>query len=109
MFETLYKTDAPKTFLDGGEYYQPSFDFEFRNGAQTFFVREKHGYWDEGLKTFANQTVTLSPQDGFATFEEAQARYNEQLKYRASRGFVHSFSLDFMSETPVQYRRLDLS
>ena len=106
MFETLYKTDKPKTFTDG-EYYQPSLDFEFRNGKEAYFVREKHGYWNDVLHRHANSTETLSPEEGFPTAKEAEARYNLQLMHRASQGFVHSFSIDFFSASGVKYRRLD--
>lgn len=106
MFETLYKTEAPKSFMDGGEYYQPSVDFEFRDGVRAFFVREKHGWWDEVKKEPANMTVTLSPDEGYPTLEEALDRYDQQLHYRASQGFVHAFSVDFYSQTSRFKRRL---
>jgi hypothetical protein len=105
MFETLYKTAKPTNFKDG-EYYQPDLKVEFRNGVQMYFVREKHGYWDETKKKMANQTVTLDPEEGFTDFAEAKRRYERQVEYRASQGFVHSFSIDFEGPDPVKYRRL---
>lgn len=106
MFETLYKTDTPQTFWKAASITGPAMTSSFATESSAFFVREKHGYWDESLKKHANETVTLSPEEGFSTFAEAQARYDQQLRYRASQGFVHSFSLDFLSSSPVKYRRL---
>jgi hypothetical protein len=104
-FVTLYKTDSPKDFANG-EYYQVRFESEVHpaTGKQVFFVREKHGYFDNEQKRAVHPLTTLSPEEGFTTVEEAAERYEQQLKHRASGGFVHSFSLDPFEG--MKYRRL---
>ncbi len=109
MFETLYRSAKPKTFVEGGEYYQPSLDVEMRDGKPAYFVREKHGFWNEEEKRVANHTVTLSPDEGFATWAEAEDRYTQQVAKRAAEGFIHSFSIDPTKDNPVVYRQINLS
>jgi hypothetical protein len=105
MFETLYKTKTPIDFPQG-EYYQPAWDFEIVNGAYAYFVREKHGYWNDTEKRMANQTVTLSPEEGYSTLKDAEERYNQQIQHRVAGGFVHSFYFDPMKKDAVGYRCL---
>src|SRR3974390_1863551 len=50
--------------------------------------------------------TTLDPEEGFATMAEAWARYGEQLKHRASEGFVHAFSVE-IPEGGLKHRLLD--
>jgi hypothetical protein len=101
-FETLYKSDSPRDFSTG-EYYH--FESEVDPaGKELFFVREKHGYFDDQQKRAVHHTTTLSPDEGFTTRAEAEARYNQQLVHRASEGFVHSFCLDPFEG--MKYRRL---
>ena len=104
-FETLYKSDSPKDFATG-EYYQVHFESEVdpANGKELFFVREKHGYFDDQQKRAVHHTTTFAPSEGFTTREEAEARYKQQLVHRASEGFVHSFCLDPFEG--LKYRRL---
>ena len=94
-FETLYKTDSPLDFATG-EHYQTQLDVggDPATGKHVYFVREQHGYFDNQQKRAVPPITTLSPEEGFATFEEAKARYDQQLKRRASDGFKHAFSLD---------------
>jgi hypothetical protein len=94
-FETLYKSDSPKDFATG-EYYQVHFECEIdpATSKELFFVREKHGYFDDRQKRAVHHTTTFAPEEGFATREDAEARYSQQLTQRASEGFVHSFCLD---------------
>lgn len=111
-FETLYRTDARGKTFDGfanpeTEYYQPRIEVEYRDGKQAFFVRETHGYFDDQQKRPANITVTLSPDEGFSTLAEAERRYEEQLRYRASNGFVHAFAFDPFSPDRSSYRVLN--
>ena len=49
MSGTLYKTKTPTNFEDG-EYAQPALEFEFIAGKHVYFVREKHGYWNDTEK-----------------------------------------------------------
>jgi hypothetical protein len=104
-FETLYKTDSPADF-GNSEYYQVQLDVGegAAPGTHVYFVREQHGYFDNANKRAVHPVMTLSPQEGFATFEEAEARYQEQLRHRASEGFVHAFSLDPWEG--MKYRKL---
>lgn len=59
----------------------------FVNGAWSWFVRAKHGWWDG--KKAVNHTTTLSP--------EARAWFERQQKFRASEGFAYAFSIDFFA------------
>ena len=104
-FETLYKTDSPKDFANG-EYFQVHFNVETNpvTGKQAFFVREKHGYFDNEQKRAVHPVTTFAPEEGFTTFEEAAERYEQQLRHRASEGFVHAFSVDPFEG--IKYRRL---
>lgn len=109
MFETLYRTDARgKSFENPSdcEYYQPRIDSEFRNGEYVHFVRETHGYFDDGQKKMVNRTETLNPDEPYKTIQEADERYNSQLECRASTGFVHAFAWDPMSPSGMRYRVL---
>jgi hypothetical protein len=103
MWETLYKTNPPKDFHDG-EYYQPQLDFEFEGEKTAYFVREKHGYFSDEEKRPVNVTTTLSPEEGYSTYEAALARYEEQVRHRAKSGFVHSFHFDPFATNGVGYR-----
>lgn len=113
-FETLYRVDPRgKTFVADDpksisemEYFQPHFDLEFHEGKQVFFVREKHGYFDDQQKRRVNPTDTLEPEEGFATEAEARKKYEQQLRIRASEGFVHAFSVR-IPEGGINYRILD--
>jgi hypothetical protein len=104
-FETLYKSDSPREFATG-EYYQVHFDPEVdpATGKELFFVREKHGYFDDKQKRAVHHTTTFAPDEGFTTRKDAEARYKQQLAHRASEGFVHSFWLDPFEG--MRYRRL---
>lgn len=94
MVETLYKTEDPEK-QQGAEYYQLRLEQELLNGAWTFFVREKHGWFNGEEKRAVHHLSTLDPEEGFVTPKEAQQRYEMQLQQRVSEGFVHSFSLEF--------------
>jgi hypothetical protein len=107
MFETLYRVDPRgRSFANPAEteYYQPRIDRESHAGRDVFLVRETHGYFDDEEKKAANITSTLSPEEGFATFDEANSRYEEQLRYRAKTGFVHVFSFDPFSPDGMTHR-----
>jgi hypothetical protein len=92
MIETLYKIRIPKSTTWRQEFFELALGEQTVGGQLGYFVRETQCWWD----SVANRTVrvqyTLSPREGFATIEEAQARYQLQRMYRARRGFVHSFT-----------------
>jgi hypothetical protein len=90
MFETLYKTNAPEPVTS--EYYQLHLDSVLDGKTWAYFVREKHGWHIDAEKRAVDHRETLGPEEGFSTLEEAEARYTQQLKYRADQGFVHSFT-----------------
>jgi hypothetical protein len=98
MMQTLYKTATPTTFEDG-EFYQPRIDFEFVQGARTFFVRETHGWFTDTEKRLVHHLTTLDPTEGYSKFEDALAAYENQVKFRAAHGFRHSFQVDPFSGT----------
>jgi len=85
FFETLYRVDPRGKSFDPGdlaspsdtEYYQPHIEFEFRGGKQVFFVREKHGFFDDQQKKMAHHRDTLNPEEGFAKMAEAWTKYGE--------------------------------
>jgi hypothetical protein len=105
-FETLYKTDVPQE-MEAAEYFRPHLDMEFINGAWVFFVREKHGWYDDATKRAIHHMTTLSPEEG-STSKEAEARYNQQVQFRAKEGYTHSFSIDPFSPSGMQYRKIPL-
>lgn len=92
MIETLYRTKSPKPTAWRQEFFELSLGEQTVDGQLGYFVRETQCWWD-GV---ANQTLrvqyTLSPREGFATLEEAQARYQLRRMDRARRGFIHSFT-----------------
>jgi hypothetical protein len=110
MFETLYRTDPRgKSFanLSDTEYFQPRIDCELRGDNEVFFVRETHGYFDDQQKQMKSQTETFNPEEPFENRDDAQRWYDQQLRRRASDGFVHAFTWDPMSPIGMSYRRLD--
>ena len=113
LFETLYRID-PRGMsfaeLPATEYYQPRIDREVINGKEVYFVRETHGYFDDQQKKVANCTFTLNPDEvaeGYPTWEEAEGRYEQQLRKRAKERFVHVFAFDPLTPTGLSYRLLD--
>jgi hypothetical protein len=106
MLETLYRTATPKSSVWNGEYYT----LALRLTGSGYVFTERHGWWDDSQKKFANATVTLSPDDGYATYEEGLNDYKKQKYHRASEGFVHCFSkdLDPLSAAPEHYERINL-
>src|ERR1039457_1502034 len=103
MIETLYKTKDPQSSVGHGEFYELILDAGRVNSRIAYFVREKHGWWDEKGKRAVNVVNTLSPDEGYTTFEEAHERYTQQRLTRAKGGFVHSFSLNFFGKSPADY------
>jgi hypothetical protein len=103
LFETLYKTNAPQE-IERAEYYQPHLDAQLVHGKTVYFVREKHGWYDDRMKRVFHSTATLDPEEGFPAYEKAEARYKKQVRYRASAGFIHSFIFDPFGDPPFKYR-----
>jgi hypothetical protein len=91
MIETLYKTKTPKPTPWRQEFFELSLGEQTVDGQLGYFVRETHCWWDGAADRTLRVQYTLSPREGFATIEEAQARYQLQRTERARRGFVHSF------------------
>jgi len=64
-------------------------------------VREKHGFFDDQRKKIAHHQYTLNPEEGFTNVADALARYNQQLKYLASQGFVRLSRSEFRGEVRI--------
>jgi hypothetical protein len=83
---------------------------KFRLGKWVYVVTEKHGWYDDQGKEVIDPRYTLDPRadEGFDSIEEAQKRYDQQIQHRASEGYVHSFYIEFDSDTlgPVHRYRL---
>ena len=62
-----------------------------------------HGWWDETQKRPIHNLKTLSPEEGFPTWDDAYDRYKQQRLYRAKGGFVHSFSPHYYGERKYEY------
>jgi hypothetical protein len=103
MLETLYKTGTPKASVWDGEYYELFLHAKSVKGRVVYLVEEKHGWWDDEAKRNVNSYTTLSPEEGYATFEDAQNRYKLQRSTRAKGGFTHSFSPDYSEPTKHVY------
>ncbi|SRR5713101_10202766 len=109
VIETLYKTNAPEQ-LERAEYFQPRIEQKYRSGRCVFVVTEKHGWYDDQGKEVIDPRSTLDPRadEGFDSLEEAQSRYDEHVRRRASEGYFHSFYIEFDIDTmgPVYKYRL---
>lgn len=103
MLETLYKTKTPENSVLDGECYELILDEANVRGRVAYFVREVHGWWDDQGNRFVHKQWTLSPDEGFATFEEAHEMYKQQRRNRAKSGFRHSFSPHYFGEKPYEY------
>lgn len=114
FFETIYRVDPRgKSFSPDNlasiaetEYYQINIDVQFQGSQELYFVREKHGFFDDQRKKIAHHLYTLNPEEGFTNVGDALARYDKQLKYLASQGFVHAFSVR-IPEGGTNHRVLD--
>jgi len=92
MIETLYKTKTPQPTTWRQEFFELSLGEQKVDGRLGYFVRETHCWSDRGASPILRVQYTLSPREGFASREEALARYELQRMERARRGFVHSFT-----------------
>jgi hypothetical protein len=112
MLQTLYKTPHPTAGpAVGAEFYEIFLEARRVKGTTVFFVREKHGWWDEGNRRAVHLVSTLSPEEGVSTWDEAHAIYQRQVERRVLDGFVHSYSPDFYGDGPARfvYRHLGKS
>lgn len=91
MIETLYRTKTLQPTAWRQEFFELSLGEQTVDGQPGFYVRETHCWWDGSANPALRVQYTLSPREGFATSEEAHARYQSQKLERARRGFVHSF------------------
>ena len=92
MIETLYKTKTLQPTPWRQEFFELSLGEQTVDGQVGYFVRETQCWWDGITNQPLRIQYTLSPREGFATREEAEARYQLQRVNRARRGFVHSFT-----------------
>lgn len=90
--ETLYKTKALQPTPWRQEFFELSLGEQTVDGQLGYFARETHCWWDGAANHTLRVQYTLSPREGYATIEEAQARCDLQRMDRARRGFVHSFT-----------------
>jgi hypothetical protein len=109
MIETLYKTKILKPTAWRQEFFELAIGEQTVDGQLGYFVRETQCWWDG----FANRTLrvqySLSPREGFATFEEAQTRYQLQRMVRARRGFVHAFTPCYDSTKKNRYVLIEIA
>jgi hypothetical protein len=94
MLETLYKTKSPEEVpAEEAEYFELILDQAPDTSRRTmYFVREMHGWWSEERKQSIHSLKTLSPEEGYPTWEAAYERDKQQPAFGAGGGFIHSFS-----------------
>ena len=103
MIETLYKTKTLQPTPWRQEFFELSLGEHTVDGQVGYFVRETQCWWDGITNRTLRVQYTLSPRDGFATTEEAEARYQLQRMNRARRGFVYSFTPRYDSTKKYKY------
>ena len=107
MLQTLYKTATPHSGPPlEAEFYTLYIEPQVIDGRRAYFVREKHGWWDEAERKPKPKKLvqTFGPKEGFPTFDEALVEYETHLWHRVSNGFVHSFTHDFYSDDPNAFK-----
>ena len=103
MIETLYRTKTFQLTPWRQEFFELSLGEQTVDGQVGYFVRETQCWWDGITNHPLRIQYTLSPREGFATREEAEARYQLQRVNRARRGFVHSFTPRYDSTKKYKY------
>jgi hypothetical protein len=103
MIETLYKTKTLRATPWRQEFFELSLGEQTVDRQVGYFVRETQCWWDGITNRTLRVQYTLSPREGFATIEEAEACYQLQRTRRARRGFVHSFTPRYDSKTKHNY------
>src|SRR5258708_12802811 len=75
------------------EYYELILDQERDPKAQLmYFFWEMHGWWSEERKEPIHNLKTLSPEEGYPSWDNAFGRYKHQQKFRPTLDSFHSFS-----------------
>ncbi|HXJ86192.1 MAG TPA: hypothetical protein VMS18_05200 [Candidatus Binatia bacterium] len=108
MIETLYKTKTLQPTAWRQEFYELSFGEQTVDGQLGYFVRETQCWWDGATNRTVRVQYTLSPREGFATREKAEARYELQRVERARRGFVHSFTPRYDPTKKTKYVLIEI-
>lgn len=108
IIETLYKTKTLQKTAWRQEFFELSLGEQTVDGKLGYYVRETQCWWDGIANRTLRVQYTLSPREGFATIEEAQARYQSQRSDRARRGFVHSFTPRYDSAKKSRYALIDV-
>ena len=109
MIETLYKTKFLKPTAWRQEFFELTLGEQTVDGQLGYFVRETQCWWDSVANGILRVQYTLSPREGFATMEQAQARYELQRMDRARRGFVHSFTPRYDSKKKNAYVLIEIA
>ena len=109
MIETLYKTKTPRPAAWRQEFFELTLGEQTVDGQLGYFVRETQCWWDGTTDRILRVQYTLSPREGFANIEEAQARYQQQRIDRARRGFVHSFTPRYDSTKKNKYVLIEIA
>jgi len=109
MIETLYKTKILQPTAWRQEFFELALGEQTVDGQLGYFVRETQCWWDAATNRTLRVQYTLSPRVGFATIEEAQARYQLQRMDRARRGFVHSFTPRYDSTRKNRYVLIEIA
>lgn len=109
VIETLYRTKTPRSIQWRQESFELSLGEQTVDGQLGYFVRETHCLWDGDVARTLRVQYTLSPREGFATIEEAQARYHSRRLERARRGFVHSFAPRYESTKKSKYVLIEIT
>jgi hypothetical protein len=97
MLHTLYKTATPTR---DAEFYELFVEQKVIDRRRVFFVKEKHGWWNEADERAICCVNTLCPDEGLSTYDEAADMYEKQVRHRVSEGFAHSFSPDYYGQDP---------
>jgi hypothetical protein len=108
VIETLYKTKTPKPAAWRQEFFELTLGEQTVDGQLGYLVRETQCWWDGVTDHILRVQYTLSPREGFASIEEAQARYRLQRIERARRGFVHSFTPRYDSTKKNKYILIEI-
>ena len=109
LIETLYKTKTPQSIRWRQESFELSLGEQTVGGELGYFVRETHCWCDADVSRTLRVQYTLSPHKGFATIEEARARFHSQKLERARRGFVHSFTPRYDSTRKNKYALIKIA
>jgi len=109
MTETLYKTKTPQPTAWRQEFFELSLGEQTVDRQLGYYVRETQCWWDGIANRTLRVQYTLSPREGFASIEEAQARYQSRRLERARRGFVHSFTPRYDASKKCKYVFIEVS